>query len=133
MTYLDTSAFIALSDRSDTHHALFRRLFAQPPADAATTTHVIAEGQAWFLRRYDSVRALQFMAMVGSMSFLKIVDTGHRELRGAAEVLRRYPDQPLTLVDALGLRLMAEHRAHSCWSTDRHLGLSGVPLVIHQY
>lgn len=54
--YVDTSALIALCDRSDDHHALFRRLFSAPP---------------------------------------NLVTTG-------------------------------------CWSTDRHLGLTGVPLVIHK-
>lgn len=47
--------------------------------------------------------------------------------------LARHPDQPLTLVAAPDLRLMAEPRAHTCWPTDRRSGLSGVPLVIHQY
>jgi predicted nucleic acid-binding protein len=50
--YVDTSALIAFVDRSDTYHLTFRRLFAKPPA-LLTTTLVIAEGHAWFLRRYD--------------------------------------------------------------------------------
>jgi predicted nucleic acid-binding protein len=25
-----------------------------------------------------------------------------------------------------------QRRIRSCWSTDRHLGLSGVPLLIHE-
>ena len=35
--YVDTSAFIAFADRSDGYHALFRRLFAEPPALVTTT------------------------------------------------------------------------------------------------
>lgn len=34
--YVDTSALIALCDRSDTYHALFRRLFSDPPALVTT-------------------------------------------------------------------------------------------------
>jgi hypothetical protein len=34
-------------------------------------------------------------------------------------------------VDAVGLHLMQERRVTSCWSTDFHLGLTGVPLVIN--
>ena len=40
--YVDTSALIAFADRSDTYHALFRRLFSEPPA-LLTTTLVVAE------------------------------------------------------------------------------------------
>jgi hypothetical protein len=35
-------------------------------------------------------------------------------------------------VDAVGLHLMAERRIKSCWSTDFHLSLTGVTLLIHE-
>lgn len=35
------------------------------------------------------------------------------------------------LVDTLGLHSMGVRRIKTCWSTDRHLGLTGVPLTIH--
>lgn len=128
--YVDTSALISLADRSDTHHPLFRRLFADPPS-LLTTTLVIAEGHGWFLKRYDSTRGLQFLAMVEAMTPLTIAAVGAREQRGGMEILRRFADQRLTLTDAVGLHLIKEHGVGVCWSTDFHLGLTGVPLVIH--
>ncbi len=127
--YVDTSALIAFADRSDTHHPLFRRLFSQPPG-IITTTLVIAEGHAWFLRRYDRTRALRFLNMIDDMAPLKVAPVGVVEQAGAAQLLRRYSDQDLTLTDAVGLHLMHEQKIKSCWSTDFHLGLTGVPLVI---
>lgn len=129
--YLDTSAFIAFMDASDTHHALFRRLFADPPAVVVTSSLVIAEGHGWFLRRFDRVRALQFLAMIDDMPFLEVRPVGTPELQGAAAMLRRFTDQDLTLADAVGLHLLRDGAFASCWSTDRHLGLAGVPLAIH--
>jgi predicted nucleic acid-binding protein len=129
--YVDTSALIAFADRSDTHHALFRRLFATPPP-LLTTTLVIAEGHAWFLRRYDRTRALQFLAMVEDMTPLVVAPVGPKEQAAATMMLRRFADQDLTMTDAAGLCLMRTRRIKSCWSTDSHLGLTGVPLVIHQ-
>lgn len=128
--YVDTSALIALADRSDTHHALFKRLFAAPP-QLVTTVLVVAEGHGWFLRRYDRTRALQFVAMIEEMRPLKVLDIGSNECLAAVALLRKFSDQDLTLTDALGLHLMDERRTKSCWSTDFHLGLTGVPLVIH--
>ena len=127
--YVDTSAFIAFADFSDTHHALFRRLFANPPA-LLTTTLVVAEGHAWFLRRYDRTRALQFLSMIEEMKPLAIVPVGPPEHSGATDLLRRFSDQDLTLTDAVGLHLMRALKIHTCWSTDFHLGLTGVPLVL---
>ncbi len=128
--YVDTSALIAFLDRSDTYHPLFKRLFAAPPR-LVTTPLVIGEGQAWFLRRYDRTRALQFVALLEEMRPLTVVSVGPKEVAGASKVLRRFSDQDLTLADAVGLHLMQERKLKICWSTDFHLGLTGVPLVVN--
>jgi predicted nucleic acid-binding protein len=129
--YVDTSALIALADRSDFYHDLFRSLFSDPPR-LCTTTLVVAEGHAWFLRRYDRQRALQFLSLLELMSPLRVLGTSRSDQTGAIEVMRRFSDQDLTMCDAVGLHLMEEKTIPSCWSTDFHLGLTGVPLVIHQ-
>jgi predicted nucleic acid-binding protein len=94
---------------------------------------VIAEGHGWFLRRYDRTRALQFIAMVESMRPLKVCSIGTKEQHGSYEMLRKFADQNLTLADAMGLHVMNDLKIRSCWSTDFHLGLTGVPLVINAY
>ncbi len=129
--YVDTSALIAFADASDTYHPVFRRLFAAPPSVVVTSSLVVTEGHAWFLRRFDRVRALQFLAMIDDMPFIDVRPVGTPELQGATAMLRRFADQDLTLVDAVGLHLMRDGHVTSCWSTDRHLGLTGAPLAIH--
>jgi len=118
-------------DASDTYHALCRRLFAVPPSGVVRSGLVITEGHAWFLRRFDRVRALQFLAMIDEMPFLDVRPVGTPELRGATAMLRRFAEADVTLVDAVGLHLMHDGRVVSCWSADRHLGLTGTPLAIH--
>ena len=130
--YVDTSALIAFADQSDTHHRLFARLFGDPPP-LATSTLVIAEGHGWFLKRYDRSRALQFMNMIETMTPLKILSVGVREQRAGKRILAEFSDQDLTLADAVGLHLLDTLGARSCWSTDDHLGLTGVSLVIHEH
>lgn len=129
--YVDTSALIAFADRSDTHHHIFRRAFSDPPP-LISTPLVIAEGHGWFVQRFDSYRALEFLAMIESMRPLKLVQVGKKEMSTGTAILRRFSDQDLTLVDAVGLHLMAARRIRSCWSTDFHLSLTGVPLLIHE-
>lgn len=130
--YVDTSALIAFADRSDSHNSLFRRLFSDPPG-LITTTLVVAEGHAWFLRRYDRHRALQFLSMVDVMKPLRVLGTSAKDQAAATEILRKFSDQDLTMTDAVGLHVMVEKNVQYCWSTDFHLGLTGVPLIIHQH
>ncbi len=129
--YVDTSALIAFADRSDSWHPLFRRLFSNPPR-LITTSLVVAEGHGWFLKRYDRIKALHFLAMVDAMRPLAVLPAGPREIDVASALLRRFRDQDLTLVDACGLHAMEAEKVRCCWSTDFHLGLTGVPLVIHE-
>ena len=128
--YVDTSAFIAFADRSDTWHPLFIRLFADPPK-LVTSPLVVAEGHGWFLRRYDATRALRFQALIEDLAPLEMLPLGRAELGAAQAILRRFPDQHLTLTDAFGLHAMQQRNVRLCWSTDFRLGLMGVPLAIH--
>ncbi|QQR81646.1 MAG: type II toxin-antitoxin system VapC family toxin [Deltaproteobacteria bacterium] len=130
-SYIDTGAFIALLDGADSYHSLFVQLFKNPPP-LFTTPLVIAEGQGWFLKRYDKTRALQFMQFVESFSTLKIESIGQNDVIESTKMMRKFSDQDLTMVDACGLWLMKKHSVKICWSTDHHLSLSGISLVIHQ-
>lgn len=127
--YVDTSALIAFLDKSDSYHPVFRSLFAEPPP-LLTSALVIAEVHGWFLRRYDTRRAMQFMAFIEALTMLEIAAFDGPELKRVSRVLKKYSDQKLTLADAHGLAIMDARRVEHCWSTDRHLGLSGVRLVV---
>ena len=130
--YVDTSALIAFLDKSDSHHALFRRLFADPPA-LVSTALVLAEGHGWFLKRFDRTRALQFVAFLEELRPLRLVPVRSEEHAGGVRFLRKFTDQDLTLTDAVGLHVMHELELGACWSTDFHLGLTGVPLIVDEH
>jgi predicted nucleic acid-binding protein len=95
-----------------------------------TSALVIAEGHGWFLRRYDRHRATEFLAFVESLPLLTVQAFDLVELSKVRELLVRFGDQPLTLADAHGLAIMKDRRCTVCWSTDRHLALTGVNLAI---
>ncbi len=129
--YVDTAALIAFLDRSDTHHALFVRLFSDPPP-LVTSALVVAEGHGWFLRRYDGHRAVEFLNFIHALSPLTVVAFDLTALTQASRIVKKFADQPLTLADAHGLALMQQRRTAQCWSTDRHLTLQGAPLVVSE-
>jgi predicted nucleic acid-binding protein len=130
--YVDTSAFVAFTHRADTYHALFRTLFSQPPR-LVTTALVVAEGHALALRRYGPAKALEFLQRLDDLPRLTVLGVQPSDLASARRVMQRFADQKLTITDGVGLHVMHERRVTSCWSTDFHLGPTGVPLVIHQH
>ena len=127
---MDTSAFIAFLDRSERHHTLFRRLFGNS-TPLITSALTIAEGHGWFLRKYNPQRAMQFLAFIRELPRLTIEPFGGAALSDAGVYALKFQDRKLTLADAHGLAIMNSHAVRSCWSTDRHLGLTGVPLATH--
>ena len=127
--YLDTSAFIAFLDRSDSYHSIFRTAFATPPS-LITSALVIAEAHGWFLRRYDTRRATEFLSFLDALPEITVVPFDGAELAKQRPVLSRFDDQNLTLADAHGLVIMGERKIRTCWSTDRHLALLGAKLII---
>lgn len=129
--YVDTSALIAALDKSDSHHSMFARLFSDPDR-LITSSLVVAEGYAWFLRRYDRGKAVRFLDFVEDLKMLTIESVGPDEISRGSEIIRKFPDQDLTIADAVGLLLMQRLKIKLCWSTDFHLGLTGVPLIIHE-
>ena len=126
-SYVDTSAFIAFLDRSDSYNALFKRLFSDPPA-LCTSALVVAEGHGWFLRRYDQRKALTFLNFIQELP-IRITGFDDSELEKAKALVKKFADQNLTLADAHGLVVMKAARIATCWSTDRHLGLTGATVV----
>lgn len=127
--YVDTSALIAFLDRSDSYHALFRRLFSAPPP-LSTSSLVIAEGHGWFLRRYDQYRAVQFLSFIEALPGLTIRGFDSAEMAKTGRIVKKFADQKLTLADAHGIAIMQDHGVDCCWSTDRHLALAGARLVL---
>ena len=128
--FVDSSAFIAFLDSSDTYFPVFSRAFANPP-HLLTSSLVIAECHGWFMRRYDCHRARQFLEFIKELPRLSVLAVGGEDLNAARDILDEFDDQKLTLADAFGLHVLRTRRLKICWSTDRHLSLTGAQLLIN--
>jgi predicted nucleic acid-binding protein len=102
------------------------------PPQLITSALVVAEGHGWFLRRYDQNRSIQFHNFMDALSVLQVQAFDEEALSEAGRLIKKFQDQPLTLADAHGLAIMSHRRLSTCWSTDRHLGITGVTLVIER-
>jgi hypothetical protein len=71
---------------------------------------------------------MQFLAFLGELPAVTIEPFGPAEFADVRKLIGKFSDQPLTLADGHGLAIMTKRRIRSCWSTDRHLGLTGARL-----
>lgn len=127
--FIDSGAFIAFIDRSDSLHGEARALFARPPRRWATSLLVVAEAYGWFLHRMGEEVARTFRALLGELPKLGLLgaDTEHD-----AAVSRKLDDLrgcKLTYVDASSLVWLERKRIGTVWGTDHHLGLEGAQVV----
>src|SRR5438552_1209879 len=94
--YVDTSALIGFLDRSDSFHTRFGALFSTPPP-LTTSALVISEAHAWFLRRYDQRRAVQFLIFIDALPSLTIRAFDSSELTKTGRIVKKFADQNLAL------------------------------------
>jgi hypothetical protein len=64
-----------------------------------TSSLTLLEGHGWFLRRYDSRRALEFLNFIAALSPLTVAAFGAEELQPSKAMLRKFHDQDLTLAE----------------------------------
>jgi predicted nucleic acid-binding protein len=127
--FLDTGIFIAFLDASDRWHPDARALFASPPRFWATSLLVIAEAHGWFLHRMGEESARRFHELVADMRGLQLLEMARADHDATLRVLDQLRGAKLTYVDAASLAFLPKRRITTVWSTDRHLGLTGVRVV----
>lgn len=75
-------------------------------------------------------RAGEFLAFVDALPAPVVQAFDAAELSKTRLILAKFGDRNLALADAHGLVVIKDHRTAVCWSTDRHLGPTGVELAI---
>jgi len=72
---------------------------------------------------------VQFLRFIEAPAVLTIQLFDADSLDKSARLVRKLADRKLTRADAHGLVVIAERRITSCWSTDRQVGVRGVPTL----
>ena len=130
--FVDTGAWIAISDRRDQHHAiavgLYPRLLEQYRT-LVTTNLVIAEAYVMIRRAGGYRPAMRFLDSIHRSScILKIYsDKVLEEL--AEAILRRYEDQDFSFTDAGSFAVMGQRGIAEAFAFDRHFLTAGFVLV----
>lgn len=129
---LDTSAIVAVFDEADAHHdeaIAFRDSILAPYRTRLFTTLLIAsQSLTWLKRRVDAGR-LAFDALDGAWHLLaqsplvSQLPVTPSVLEKAFDLLKRYSDQPLDMVDCTTFLIMEQHQIPSAFTFDDHFNI----------
>jgi predicted nucleic acid-binding protein len=133
--FIDTGAFLALTDPRDDLHAEAARFYRSlaPRVRRVTSWGVVAEGYTWLRYHLPGDQAHRWLARIEqsqAQGSLEIIFPDRDLDRRARLLLVRFDDQRLSYVDGHTLALLQSRPdIDAVFAFDQHLALSGLPLV----
>lgn len=129
--FVDTSAYFAMTDPDDEHHALAVAIsvaIARQHRQPVTTNFVVAEAHGLVLSRIDRETAAQLVAEIDKSSTL-VVRVAARDEDRARDIIQQYDDKDFSLTDAMSFAVMERLRIPSAFTFDQHFAQFGFALV----
>ena len=130
--FLDTSAFVALEDRSERRHAQARAFYESlTPRDQLYTTNYVVDETVTRLRyTIGHAAAVTFAETVLKSRLFRIVYVDAELEKSALNVLRKYKDKRLSFTDCISIAAVERLRLDAVFAFDDDfvaVGLWAVP------
>ena len=132
MIFVDTSFWVALRNRSDSHHPEARELLSSPDVPPLlTTNHVIGETWTFLRRRAGHASAVAFLDEISRSERLAIEHVSEPLESQAFRWLRGHDEQEYSFVDATSFQVMSASRINSALAFDGGFTAAGFIEVRH--
>ncbi len=130
--FVDTGAFIALQDASDSHHlSAAGFLKTPPPACRFVTSNFVVDETITFLRRRAGyARAAAYADSMLQTRLFDVVTVDPAIERAALDVFKRFKDKELSFTDCVSIALVRSLRMDGVFGFDsdfRSVGLRLFP------
>lgn len=126
MIFVDTSFWVALTNRRDPHHHEATALLAAHAGDRLVTTSEV-RGETWtFLRRRAGhTAAVRFLDTMSASPRVETIRVSEPAERAAEQWLRRRDDREFSWVDATSFATMRELRTTEAFAFDGDFSAAG--------
>jgi len=129
--YFDTSAFIALNDRSDGRHPQAREFYETlTGADRLLTSNFVIDETVTRLRCTIGVgEALAFADAVLKGKLYSVLYVDQELERAALAVMKRFRDKRLSFTDCTTIALVQSRKLDAVFAFDDDFAKAGLPVV----
>ena len=123
---MDTSFWVALGFRRDSHHQAAREIWEALGSDGLlTTNHVVGETWTFMRRRVGHATAVDFVDRVERSQRVGIVRIDEAVEAEAFDWLRRHDERVYSFVDATSFALMRRQRLSEALAFDGDFSAAG--------
>lgn len=129
LSYMDTSALIALAVRSDANHAAaaeFLRESARQGRRFVVGRPVLIEYLDGVTKRVGKKQAILQLHLLEGSTIMRIEHDAEEDHERARELFIRYDDQPIDMTDALSFAIMERLDLKEVFAFDADLDVHGV-------
>ena len=119
--FVDTSAFYALANLADTHHAEAVAAFGSTVGhdDLKTSDHVVVETWCLIWARLGRTAAMRFWDGFGS-GVVQIVGITAQDFQRGREIAQEWSDQAFSIVDCTSFALIERLDIRQAFAFDKH-------------
>jgi predicted nucleic acid-binding protein len=125
VTFVDTSYWVALAARSDTHHETAVRLWTSRAKALTTSNHVVGETWTFLNRRHGHRVAVEFTDGLRASPTLAVVHLPADVEQDAWRWLRRHGEREYSFVDATSFAYMRRNRIDTAFAFDGDFAAAG--------
>jgi uncharacterized protein len=119
--FVDTSAFYALANLADTHHAAAVGAFGSAVGqyDLTTSDHVVVETWCLIRARLGRAAAMRFWDGFDG-GVIKLVGVTGEDFRRGRAIAQEWPDQAFSIVDCTSFALIERLDIRQAFAFDKH-------------
>lgn len=128
---VDTGAYFALTDPSDTHYdaaVVMARQLSTAPVRLYTTNFLVAESHALILSRRGYAAARRFLDELAAGATVVVRLRAADELRAEA-IIRQHTDKRFSYTDATSFAVMERLHIRQAFTFDRNFGQFGLAML----
>lgn len=126
--FVDTGAFIAVTDKSDQYHPRAVTYFSEVLKSGQpllTTNFILDETYTRLKRKLGSNVAINFGDAIKKSDQLEIITINGETERRAWEIFKKYRDQAFSYTDCTSFAVMQMHKLKTSFAFDTHFEIFG--------